>query len=102
METTDKNLLILLIYKSTMENIIMEYLEDTEIRHYTRWHQVQGRGSNSDPHFDDHVWPGTNNVLAIAGTMKEKEIVFRIVSVVKQKLPGEGIKAISLPIEDLT
>ncbi|MBN2723281.1 MAG: hypothetical protein JXR95_04330 [Deltaproteobacteria bacterium] len=94
--------MVLLVYKSTLESEVMEYLADATIRYFTKWQQVQGQGSSSNPHMDNHVWPGTNHVLAVMCEKPEKEIIFKIVKTIREKVPGQGIKAFSLPVLDHT
>ncbi len=87
-----------LIYDSTIESDVMEFLDDMEIRQYTLWTGVLGRGSHSEPRMDSHTWPGTNHVLAILGDAATENHLYTLVSHLREKLPGVGIKAITVPV----
>lgn len=63
----------LLLKKHCMKSVIIFYnqahterveyiLDKLEIRGYTRWQDVQGRGSiEGDPHLNTHTWPEQNS-----------------------------------------
>jgi len=54
------------------EDIIL-IMEQLEIRGFTYWNDVAGRGSKTgEPHYGDHAWPTLNGVI---WTVIEKEKV---------------------------
>ena len=95
---TQELTLTLLIYRSSLETEIMEDLEELKITHYTKWTEVKGVGAHSEPHLDSHIWPGTNNVIAVMSDPKTEERIYTIVRKVKEHAPLEGIKAFTLPL----
>jgi len=97
MSDAERNLTYL-IYDSTIETDVMEFLSDMEIRHFTLWTGVLGQGEHSDPRMDSHTWPGTNHVLAILGDAETENHLYTLVTHLREKLPGVGIKAITVPV----
>jgi len=87
-----------LIYDSTLETDVMEFLSDFGIHHYTQWTEVLGSGKHSEPHQNSHTWPGTNHVLAILADQTVEDHLYTLVAHVRQKTPGVGIKAITVPV----
>lgn len=81
----------------------VEYLLDTlNIRGFTFWENVQGRGSvDGDPHRGTHAWPEMNNaVLAVVDDSQVDEIMQ---SVRKLDLRNKevGVKAFVWNIEQM-
>lgn len=87
-----------LIYDATLETDVMEFLSDFGIRHYTQWTAVLGCGKHSEPRWDSHTWPGTNHVLAVLADRTVEDHLYTLVAHVRQKTPGVGIKAITVPV----
>jgi len=90
--------LTFLIYDSTLETDVQEFLGDFEIRQYTQWTEVLGLGSHSEPRQNSHTWPGTNHVLAVLADQTVEDHLYTLVAHVRQKTPGVGIKAITVPV----
>lgn len=43
---------------------IITILNFNHIRGFTRWEEVQGRGSNNgEPHYGNHAWPSLNSAI---------------------------------------
>ncbi|MBU1534788.1 hypothetical protein KKF84_05680, partial [Myxococcota bacterium] len=88
----------LVIYRSSLESEIMEQLEELGLNHFTKWTEVLGQGAHSEPHLDSHIWPGSNNVLGIVTDKTTEDILYDMVARIRKKAPGEGIKALTLPL----
>lgn len=55
---------ILIVYNQVMGRELIELLDELDIRGFTRWNDVQGRGSESgEPHMGTHTWPSLNGAL---------------------------------------
>jgi nitrogen regulatory protein PII len=54
-------------YNQAYQDRLLELLDKMSIRGFTRWEQVQGRGSvQGEPHYGNHAWPTMNSsILAI-------------------------------------
>lgn len=43
---------------------IITILNFNHVRGFTRWEEVQGRGSNNgEPHYGNHAWPSLNSAI---------------------------------------
>lgn len=94
--------MILIAYNMAIDEEVMEVLEEAGAETYTKWTRVHGKGKTSGPHLDSNVWPGVNNVLAIAvENDKVSEIPLKVQEL-RKSLGEEGIKAFVLPLEEVT
>lgn len=49
---------IMITFDQAYNERIVELLDRMNCRGFTRWEQVQGRGSkNGEPHYGSHAWP---------------------------------------------
>lgn len=81
---------IFINYNQAYNEEIVELLEDAGERGFTRWDEVQGRGSESgQPHLGSHAWPVMNQaVIAVVPDEKVQGIL-------------DGLKAKDLETPDL-
>ena len=81
---------------------VMEILDKNEIRGFTFWNEVQGRGSHDgEPHYGTHAWPTLNNAIisivdddkvdGILNQLHEKDL----------KTPDLGLRAFSWNVEKM-
>ncbi|MBU1068449.1 hypothetical protein KKD52_13735 [Myxococcota bacterium] len=97
-DTNTNATLTYLVYDSTLESEVLEFLSDFEIRYFTLWSEVFGKGSHSEPRMNSHTWPGTNRVIAILADQTTEDHLYTLVAHVRQKTPGVGIKAFTVPV----
>lgn len=67
-------------YNQAFKESLMTILDRMNIRGFTMWDQVQGRGSEKgEPHYGDHAWPTMNSaILAIVPAEKIDPLLERI------------------------
>ncbi len=92
--------LVLVVYGAALDGEILEGLESLELRSFTRWTRVHGRGHTSAPHLDSHVWPGTNNVLALVMDPAAVPPLLSWLRDLKTRVSQEGLRAFVLPVGD--
>ncbi|PKN47937.1 MAG: hypothetical protein CVU59_01070 [Deltaproteobacteria bacterium HGW-Deltaproteobacteria-17] len=97
-ERADVVTLTYLVYDSSLESEVMEFLSDFEIRHFTQWLDILGKGGHSEPRLNSHTWPGTNHVVAILADKATEDHLYTLVAHVRKKTPGVGIKAFTVPV----
>jgi len=52
---------IMIIYNQAHSTVVMEILDRCTVRGFTKWVDVQGRGSQKgEPHYGTHAWPSKN------------------------------------------
>jgi nitrogen regulatory protein PII len=82
---------------------VMEILDKNEIRGFTFWNEVQGRGSHDgEPHYGTHAWPTLNSaVLAFVPDEKVKPLLHDIHEL-DVSAPQQGLRAFVLNAEEVT
>lgn len=84
---------ILIIFNKVVIDQILSILENNNIKAYTIWETVKGKGLIGDPHMGTHTWPELNSViLTIVNDDKVNSTLKDIETLDKQK-PSIGIKA---------
>jgi len=92
--------LIFLIFNSALEPEVIELLKKHEVSHYTRWDKVKGVGETG-PHFDDEVWPAVNIAIMCALEEEKKNEIAEEIKKIREEFPGEGIRMLILPFEEI-
>lgn len=80
---------------------IIENLSSLNIRGFTSWKEVFGRGSKSGiPHYGSHAWPSVNNAIL---TMVEDNRVPQLLKYLRKldnESPNLGLRAFVWNIEE--
>jgi len=58
--------LLFLVYDVDFEEEVQETLKEADLKEYTLWERVLGKGKRSDPRLDTSAWPGFNRLIMIA------------------------------------
>ncbi len=76
-------------------------LDEMEIRGFTRWTRVQGRGSrDGEPHLGTHTWPALNDsILTIVPAAKVQDLLDKLRRL-DANTKMQGLKAYVWNIED--
>ncbi len=91
---------VLIIYNQVLEPEVMELLNTLELRGYTRWTAVQGRGSHSgQPHMGTHTWPALNDALLCVVEEERVDELLEGVSDIDAQGTDRGIRAFVWGIE---
>lgn len=79
----------------------IEYLLDLlEIRGYTKWEDVKGRGSvDGDPHLGTHTWPEMNSAVMSIVEDDKVDIVLEKIKKIDEVNKEVGIRAFIWNIE---
>jgi len=92
--------LIYLIFNSALEPEITDLLKKLNVCAYTKWEKVKGRGE-CGPHLDDEVWPAVNIALMLVVDESMKDTLAEGVRKIRGEFPGEGIRMLVLPFEEI-
>ena len=91
---------VFISYNQSITFEVQQILNDLNIKGYTQWIDVKGRGSvNGEPHEGTHTWPEMNNAHL---TMIEDEKVEPLLELLKEldeKSEQQGLRAFVLNIE---
>ena len=92
----------MITYNEAIEPEVMEALENSSLKNYTKITATYGKGETSGTHLGDDIWPGRNNVLFVAGGEAEVRQLLSYIKELRKTLGKEGIKAFVLPVEEVT
>lgn len=91
---------IFIAYSQAFNEEIVEVLEKYDQRGFSRWADVQGRGSvDGEPHLNSHAWPRLNQAVLV---MVDDEKVQPLLDELKKKdeeSPKLGLRAFVWNIE---
>ena len=93
--------MVFVVFGASLDGEVMEALEDLGIKTYTKWVRARGAGNVSPPHLDSHVWPGTNNVVAVVLESEHVSNLLAAVRRIKERAAQEGIRAFVVPVLDV-
>ncbi len=72
---------VMIIYNQAHSDIVLDILNKCNVRGFTKWVDVQGRGSHKgEPHLGSHAWPAKNMSTL---TMVEESAIPALVSELK-------------------
>ncbi|MFA6999055.1 MAG: PG0541 family transporter-associated protein [Victivallaceae bacterium] len=81
---------------------IMSILRDNNIRGFTGWTEVQGRGSKTgDPHLGSHAWPSLNSAIITIVEDKKVKQILEDLKALDQTSELMGLRAFVWNIEDM-
>ena len=64
---------VFISFNQAYYEIIMNIMDHNNIRGFTYWEDVQGRGSKTgEPHYGSHTWPTSNS--AIMAIMEDSKV----------------------------
>lgn len=90
---------VLLTYNQTLTEKVDFMLSALNIKGYTQFSDVTGRGSNTgEPRLGIHAWPELNNAMIIVVEDDMVEKVFDVVQKIDSNNKSEGIRAFAWDI----
>ncbi len=79
---------------------VIEILDKLEIRGFTFWEEVQGRGSKTgEPHYGTHAWPTLNSAMLIFLPDDKVEPLLKEIHLLDESALQQGIHAFVMPAE---
>ena len=89
-------------YNEAYKERLIEILDRLNIRGFTNWDGVQGRGTKKgQPHYGDHAWPTMNSAII---TIIDDEKVERLLSILHEmdmQTEAQGLHAYVWNIENM-
>ena len=91
---------VFIVYGQSLTEPIELLLNKLNIRGFTRWDEVQGRGSETgEPHYGTHAWPSKNgSVLTIVDEQKVDDLLSSLRSI-NEQAEQQGLNAFVWNIE---
>jgi len=82
---------------------VMEVLDKNEVRGFTFWQEVQGRGSDDgEPHYGSHAWPTLNSALMIFVPDEKVQPLLRDFHELDLSAEQQGLRAFVWNAEEMT
>ncbi len=94
--------MIMIAYNSAIENEVVDVLKKCDIKNFTKWTQVQGKGEASGAHFATEIWPGENSVIFVAVENEKTKMLLLHIKELRSILGKEGVKAFVWPLEEIS
>jgi len=91
-----------IIYSATIFQEIKDMLENLGVKAYSLLPTVYGKGLNTQPKFDSHVWPGKNQMIIVICDKESSEIILKKVNELRDNFPKESIIGFIEHIENIT
>ena len=97
--------LVMICYNEAIDDEILELLEQVDVKGYTKWTKVLGKGQTSEPHLLSHIWPKANNVIATAVEEEVADAILEKARGMRAELGKDepkALKAFMWQIDDIT
>ncbi|MDD3078177.1 MAG: hypothetical protein PHH37_03615 [Paludibacter sp.] len=80
---------------------ILPILSNNHVRGFTRWEEVQGRGSKTgNPHYGNHAWPTLNSAMITVVDDSKVKPILEALKKLDATSDQMGIRAFVWNIED--
>lgn len=93
---------VFIAYNQALTEAVDSIIERHNIRGYTKWADVQGRGSNNgEPHFGSHTWPAMNSAILAVIEEERVEPLMESLKKLDAKAEQQGLRAFVWNIEGM-
>ena len=91
---------VFIVYGQSLTDPIEQLLNKLNIRGFTRWEEVHGRGGKSgEPHYGTHAWPSKNgSILTIIDEQKVDDLL-KSLHRINEQAEQQGLNAFVWNIE---
>ncbi len=91
---------VFIAFNQALTERIETILDHQGIRGFTRWVDVQGRGSNTgEPHMGTHTWPAMNSAILTVIEDKDVESLLDKLKRLNEKSEMQGLRAFVWSVE---
>ena len=85
---------VFVVYNQGVSGEISDLFDNLQIRGYTSWQDVHGRGSETgEPRMGTHTWPALNNALLTVVKEEQKNQLLNELKKLDEAMPNQGIRA---------
>lgn len=91
---------VFIAYNEAYHSLILHLLDKQNLKGYTSWNHIQGRGSNSgEPHIGSHAWPTMNDAMLVVVPEEKLQALLDALRELDERNPQEGLRAFVWNIE---
>ena len=92
---------VFIVYGQSLTEPIEQLLNKLEIRGFTRWEEVHGRGSeNGEPHYGTHAWPSKNGSVLTVIDEQQVNTLLTALRGINEQAEQQGLNAYVWNVED--
>ncbi len=85
---------VIITFNQSHSSAVQEILDRVNIRGFTKWVDVQGRGSHKgDPHYGSHAWPSQNMAVLAVVAPEQLDPLQRELKAIDDEAPDIGLRA---------
>lgn len=85
---------IFISHNQALNDRVLKVLDRANARGYTKWTDVQGRGSHDgEPHYGSHAWPGKNTAVLTIVRDEQVASILEELRFVNDQAPQHGLRA---------
>ena len=93
---------VFIAYNQALTEAVNSILERHHIRGYTKWADVQGRGTHTgEPHYGNHTWPAMNSAILAITEEEQVEPLLASLKKLDGKTEQQGMRAFIWNIEGM-
>ena len=93
---------IFIVYGQALTEPIVQRLNRLNIRGFTRWDEVQGRGSyEGEPHYGTHAWPSKNGAMLTIVEDQKVDDLLASLRHINEQAEQQGLNAFVWNIEGM-
>ncbi len=93
---------VLIIFDQAHYSQIERDLSKLNIRGFSSWKEVFGRGSNNgEPHYGSHAWPSVNNAIITIVEDEKVKLLLKYLKELDNMYDQLGLRAFVLNVEDM-
>ena len=91
---------VFIAYNEAYHSLILRLLDKQNLKGYTSWNHIQGRGSNDgEPHIGSHAWPTMNDAMLVVVPEERLQALLDALRELDERNPQEGLRAFVWNIE---
>lgn len=91
---------VFIVYNQTHTDRVEFLLEELQIRGFSKWENVQGRGTESgEPRLGTHTWPEMNSATMVIVEDHQVSDILKYAKALDESSPEVGIRAFVWNIE---
>jgi nitrogen regulatory protein PII len=91
---------VFIVYNQALSERVTHLLDRLNIRGFTQWQDVMGRGTiNGEPHMGTHTWPAMNSAIMSVAEDQQAQKLLEGVSKLNESAEMQGIRAFLWNVE---
>jgi nitrogen regulatory protein PII len=92
---------VFIVYGQALTEPIENLLNKLEIRGFTRWEEVQGRGGKKgEPHYGTHAWPSKNGSILTIIDNEKVDSLLSALRRINEQAEQQGLNAFVWNVEE--